>query len=459
MRRQTTKEQFHSEMERMVAELRNGIADGVYPQGGYLPTEDVLVGQYRLSNKSVRKGLDTLAEEGMIEKIPRKGTRVKAQKPTVSLTLGCTESIQRDLELDQLLVHFQQKHPWIRVKPVVISHVPDLMRSIRDGQVDVMTLNNLQFRQFAESGRLDLLEPVPADPDMYAFLTEVFTYDSTCYAQPVIFSPLVLCYNRAHFRERRLPEPDGSWKWKDAVPVAEALSQPDGRSGFCFHLLSGNRWPVFLLQSGESFRPDPQGRYDIRGTRLLDSLRVCKQIIHNRSLFPMFLSESNDEVHGLFLDGKLSMIMTTYSSLNDFKHTDLAYDISPLPFISEPRTLSVSIGMAISSGTPRMEAAKELLAYFGAQPAQELIRKRTLSIPGRKEVAEMAADGGLNRPSRFMLFREQLFALRSHSDLGLSSEALFALIGSLKAYWGNIIGEDELCELVSQKIAAFPNIK
>lgn len=79
----------------------------------------------------------------------------------------------------------------------------------------------------------------------------------------------------------------------------------------------------------------------MRGTRLLESMKVYKRIIHNRKAFPLFLSESNGDIMQMFEEGKLSMILNTYMGLNLWKQANLEYDVAPVPFIYEPRTLVI----------------------------------------------------------------------------------------------------------------------
>src|SRR5690606_14286086 len=101
-------------------------------------------------------------------------------------------------------------------------------------------------------------------------------------AKPLIFSPIILAYNRDHFIEADVPEPDGSWTWADTLQHASELTVPEKRHGIYFYLLSDNRWPAFLLQSGFIYGKDDCTVDGPARTRLLESIRLCKHIIHNR---------------------------------------------------------------------------------------------------------------------------------------------------------------------------------
>jgi GntR family transcriptional regulator len=56
--------------------LRSAIASGRYSPGTYLPGENVLMEMYDVSRATVRRALETLEDEGLIDRLPGKGTRV-----------------------------------------------------------------------------------------------------------------------------------------------------------------------------------------------------------------------------------------------------------------------------------------------------------------------------------------------------------------------------------------------
>lgn len=457
MKDKPSRKTFRSRLDEMVNQLRKDIMNRTMKPGEYIPSETSLVEQFHLSNKTVRKGLDQLVSEGLIVKIHRIGSMVteSAQRAVTTITLACTHSIERDLELAKLIDDFQTEYPSIRVKTILITSDYTLFvkDNIDSGMIDVFTMNHLNFQEFAEDRITSMLEPLPVNDSIYPFLTKSFTYEDKLYVQPLIFSPIILCYNKTHFLDANLPEPDGSWAWDDLLRSATILSGVNQRYGFYFHLLSENRWPIFLLQSGEKFTWDDKGHCDIRGTKLLDSINLCKALIHNKEIFPQYMSEKSHDVDRLFLQGKISMILTNYMSMNEYKHTDLPYDISPIPFMNDPKTLTVMIGMAVNKYSKEKEAAKLFIQHLSSEKAQRLILKQTLSIPSVKSVAESTIqEDDLNRPSRFPLFRENLGTMRLHQDLNLSVHGFNTVRDWLKMYWSNMNDEATLCEQIQNEL-------
>ncbi|TMV47327.1 extracellular solute-binding protein [Paenibacillus mesophilus] len=459
MSEKASRKTFRIRLEAMIQQLRSSIIEGTYSVGEYLPAESLLAKQYELSNNSVRKGLEVLVEEGFIVKIDKVGSRVikAAERERVTVTVGCTPSIARDLEFTRLLDDFHALHPSIAVKPVTgtadglfsnRTYIESIKEQMETGAIDIFTLNNMNFNELVERGYTGLLEEQKANAEMYPFLNGAFAVDGTLYVQPVTFSPLVLCYNRNHFREAKLPEPDSGWKWDDLVQAAARLTVPNQKHGFYFFQVSENRWPLFLLQSGQSFPREGELPGDIRGTRLMEGILLCGELTRNRDIFPNYLSESSTDASRLFLEGKISMLLATYSSLNDFKHSDLDYDISPVPFIHIPITLLLSIGMIVNKHSRQKEAAQRFVDYMASRRAQDLIRRHTISIPAMKPAAEdpCPEEFRLNRPRHYSLFREIIPSYRLHSELNWPARAFESLRHLLKMFWSGLIDEHTLNE-------------
>lgn len=455
----TSQRLFRVRLERMVQQLKHDIVSGRLAPGDFLPSESDLAGQFAMSNKSVRQGLDILVEEGLIRKIPRVGNQVTetSGQAAATVTLGVNSSLERDIALTKLLERFHRNYPAIQVQTITIpgnsGHF--IKEYVDGGVVDVFMINRQYFQHMEEGGLLHTLEPFEDSRGAYRFLEESYTVDGVLYARPIQFSPIVLCYNTDHFREAGLSEPDSSWTWDDCLRHARLLSERRGQFGLQFYEMSYNRWPVFLLQSGMRFELDRNGQCDIAGTRLFDSIRLYERIIHDSQVFPKILSESHGDIEQLFQTGKVSMILTSYMSLNELKHSNVAYDISTPPYLYEPKTLTVSIGACIRKSSAKKEAARVLVDFLSSEEGQLLIRHETLSIPALKSAAETVVRDELNRPSRYDLFRDILPSMRTHEDLNLTSAGFVVLWRMLKQYWSRVIDGEALCREIRDSLGPY----
>lgn len=223
--------------------------------------------------------------------------------------------------------------------------------------------------------------------------------------------------------------------------------------GLYFIMVSSLRWPVFLMQSGEDIGPDPNGVFRLEGSKLLESIRLCKRIIKAQDNYLGFLIEDNKDVMDLFRQGKVSMMLASYMALNELKDSSIDFDLSPAPFIEAPATMLHAIGVSMRK-TDHV-AARLLVDYMASSRAQDIIRKGSNSIPAVRSLNESRVEipDSINRPSRYPLYREIMATYSTRSRLNLSAEAFDVLGRLLKRYWSDLITEQELCEKVDELLS------
>ncbi|PYI54910.1 extracellular solute-binding protein [Paenibacillus flagellatus] len=433
----------------MVGRLRDEIAAGQRRAGEFLPSEKALAEQFELSNQSVRKGLDILVAEGCIEKIPRVGNKVVApeRSSVTTIKFGFHSSVIGEASLLQLIDMFQEANPHIRVQPVPMtsSSFHYIGQYFGGGLLDAVMMNYTDFRDCLESGGRDWLEPLPRNPELYSFLSDAFASDGLQLLQPFIFSPLLLAYNRAHFAEKGVSEPDSSWTWRDLIRTAQRLAVPNERVGFLFDLDSANRWPLLLLQSEATFERRADGSFRLDGTRMMETLRTVRDIKRDLSL----LSEGvpAGEPERMLAKGKASMIVTSFFYLNYLQNESVPFDVAPVPHFGKPMSLLLAIGLAVNrqSNPKEKEAAARLLDYLTAKQAQTFVRRQTYSLPALRQAAEWVGEETMYRPSRFSLFRETIPGFRLFTELGIGAEELYRLNRELKLYWAGLESDRSLC--------------
>ncbi|TMV43727.1 extracellular solute-binding protein [Paenibacillus mesophilus] len=449
---------FHSRLNRMVEKLERDIAEGVYGVGDPLPSETALAELYKMGPRSVRKGIDLLVERGMVVKERRVGAKVvKAPElARVTLVIACYATVVHDFALEPLIADFQAQHPSISVKTILVNtdHYYMFSQMLDSGVIDAVTLNQDTFQDFAVQDKLSLLEPLEGNlPGVYRFLANVFSVGERRYVQPVTFSPLILCYNKAHFREKGLLEPDSTWTWGDMIKNARLLTGSDSY-GLYFDPLSINIWPALLLQNGVKFERSANGRFEISPDgKFMECMRFYREIVADPSVFPPSWNDREIDFIQRFREGRISMTVIGYSTLTRLKGSGIDYDISPMPFIHHPLTNAISIGVGVNGQSRHKEAARTFMEYLRSPRAQRLIGSRSLSIPVHKEVAdEIRPDDG-ERPSRYNLFKEIMPSFRVQQDLNLANWQLRKMSGPLQLYLSGQIDDIALCERLERTLS------
>ncbi|MEF3303603.1 extracellular solute-binding protein [Paenibacillus sp. GYB003] len=451
MANRPSRETLSKRMDEMIRSIRDDIVSGKRSVGDFLPSERELGKLHRISNKSVRHCLDVLVAEGLIEKIPKVGNRIADVTDGNSITIrfGCHRTTVEETDLGTLLSQFHKQYPRIRVQTMMLEHYVSVRDTLESGIMDVVTVNYPNFREMVEHDALRLLEPQRTNDDIYPYLNKLFVWDDRQWVQPLTFSPVVLCYNRNHFREKNVLEPDSSWTWDDLRRAADKLAVPNERYGFYFYLLSNNRWPVFLLQSGAALPPEGEPVRICDGP-WMKALQLCRDIVMNQALMPLFYEEADAEK--LFLQEKASMIMTTYFGLNELKKAGFEYDIAPVPYQGDPRTMLIAIGLGINAKSEQKEAAQTFVDFLTSYSSQLNIRQRTLSIPALKPAAEWIGQETMFRPLRYPMHRDIVPTYRLYTDLNVTIPMLSAIINEVKLYWAGLESEESVCVKIEQKL-------
>ena len=74
----------------LAEQLRAGIADGSYPPGKKIPSENELARTLSVSRQTVRQAIGTLENEGLLTRVRGSGTFVRSQLPIKRQATGRT---------------------------------------------------------------------------------------------------------------------------------------------------------------------------------------------------------------------------------------------------------------------------------------------------------------------------------------------------------------------------------
>lgn len=97
--------------------LKEQIQNGRYTTGDFLPSENKLCAQFRITRTTARKALDELSKEGFIDKLQGKGSRVRERRKSLGLLTvkGFSEAVGENVQTVMLQ------------KPVAVKTCPTLV--------------------------------------------------------------------------------------------------------------------------------------------------------------------------------------------------------------------------------------------------------------------------------------------------------------------------------------------
>jgi multiple sugar transport system substrate-binding protein len=457
-----SREVFKVQLNQMVNKVRQQILTGEIPIGDYLPSELILAEQFGLSKNSVRRGLEELVGEGLIVKKSRIGNMVVSTKSfdQVILRVGYYPTLIKDAQFPDLIKNFEAEHPNIKVQTIALPY-DHYQQTVYDffhnDMIDVVTINFKDFMDFDQLHE-SVFEEMEHEPQIYSYLQEPFAKKEAkgkVYVRPFVFSPIVLCYNKEHFDASNIPYPDSGWKWSEALEAANKLMDDhddEKACGLYFHPLSLNRWPIFMLQNRVEFSRDEKGNICFPVEELKQSVNFIRKTFDEQGIMNTFLSDSDRDAEKIFLEQKASMIMASYFSLNEIRKHSIKYDIAPLPYLKDPSTLLLTIGLAINKHSTKKGAAKQFVDFISGEASQELIRVNTLSIPAMKKIAERSGGENVFKPSRYQLFREIIPTYRMFTDLGLNSQELGEVRNEIRIYLSDMMDDKIFLQRLNSKL-------
>jgi multiple sugar transport system substrate-binding protein len=195
--RQTQYEKARDQIRRLVSELKGLHKD-------LLPTESELTKRFNLGRNTIRKSIAELVAEGVVERIPGKGTFIIEQKKSLSfLTWVGSEAPTIDDAITGMIANHEktsrthsiryQSIPYFKYCDSVFRHITECE------PLDIVQVNQFWLPEFHKRGFLSPIEDVIAQDNIrrrYSNDIESCILDDRLYAINWTLCPLILYYNR-----------------------------------------------------------------------------------------------------------------------------------------------------------------------------------------------------------------------------------------------------------------------
>lgn len=321
---------------------------------------------------------------------------------------------------DVVLAGFREQHPDIRVRvqrvPWSAAHEKLLTAFVGRSMPDVFQLGNTWV---AELDALGALEPLDARAaasegverdDYFAGALAANLVGDRLMALPWYVDTRLLFYRRDLLREAGVAEPPATWEeWKAAMQRVRR-GGPDPRYGVFLPIDEWQTPVVLALQQGADLLTDE----DTRGNFRSDEVR--RAFGFYVSLFADGLAPARSEAQIANLYREFAAGYFAYFVTGPWNLAELArrmppelsdtWATAPMPAPSAPGPgLSIAGGasLAISSSSPRKDAAWTLVEYLSTTAVQREFREASGDLPPRRSAWDDAATD-----ERVRAFRVQL---------------------------------------------------
>jgi len=373
--------------------LRNQIHLGLIKPGEYLLSENELCKRHNISRTSVRKALEILESEGLIEKMVGKGSIVSKKLNLSSINDGyitifaTSPSNFIDVCMPKLIQEFEKQYPKVKVKVIDIAE-DNFCQSLLSSQ-EIGIIPDLIFisdRQVAEVMEIYPFEDINTLIDrkiiesIYPKLINSFMINEYVYSVPLTFSPVFLAYNPVLFDRYHVEYPSSNWDKYDFIRAGQKLTMDTNGDGipdqYGFSLsTSFARWPLIALQFGVDFK----NSFD--KDKLFSTLDFIHDIVYRFKIAS--ISPSNVLNSDAFFYQKAGMVLTTAIELCGWKYNNIQFNpmISGFNLNKCPTTLLVSnLLMVPEKSNNKMNAAK-FIEHVLCHQSQQTIHREFGFIP------------------------------------------------------------------------------
>jgi len=249
-------------------------------------------------------------------------------------------------------------------------------------------------------------------PNVLAIALRTEGEDSTLYALPKDFTPLVMYYNKKLFDRDRLPYPSANWTWDEYLRLSKKLTKDldgDGKPdqfGTVFVNFS-YYWIPYVWQLGADILRSDGKRASgyFNAPRTEEALQHLIDLRNKDRVAPDLGAHAQvrqtQAFRGLFTSGKIAMIVSGHWALQQYKpymeSGNIDLGVVPLPLLAGGKKVNVMYesGFAVPVTTKHPELAVELAAFLAGEYANRTRSKTLLAIPAVKSVAEEQARSDL----------------------------------------------------------------
>ncbi len=306
----------------------------------------------------------------------------------------------------ELVADFEWKNPDILVKLQLIPlKYNEKILALLAANIapDVFTVNGPDLLPKGVLRPIDDFLAKDHNYDPNAFLpgvVELGRWRGKAYNIPSALSPLVLFYNKKHFREAGLPTPNefwerGEWNWDTFLQCCKILTKRDSsgrvvRWGYRTYA-DWIMWLYVYANGGRPFSPD-YTKANLTEPRTVEALQRAADLSLVYKVSPQLTPEELAGLNPVWQDfkrGRVAMMHSGPWMLARLKDMEDPYDVAPPPTDHGGRsTMNVALVTGIWINSPHPEAAYRWLSYLWSKDARIIWSRLGFDIPALTELVE-----------------------------------------------------------------------
>lgn len=309
-------------------------------------------------------------------------------------TIDELNSYQRLVDL------YNSRNPRRRVRLIHVELQYDqklLIQAAGKNVPDVFKAYNGMIKSFGRKGILEDLAPwVRADTsirlDEYYDVLVRGAYDGErLYGLPLVFSTLVLYYNRDLFDAEGLAYPDSSWTWDDVVRVGKKLTRRDKNGNVIRwggHFTTASM--ILIYQYGGDHFNDALDRCVVGSPEAAEAMARFISFYRDHQITFNPAVRRGYRVDEMFSSGQVAMVVNGRWAAPSYSQRMRpgSFDVAPVPRARQRVTGLAAHYITMAATSKKKQDAWEFMKFLVSEEAQRITNEDGNNIPAMRRVAE-----------------------------------------------------------------------
>ncbi len=306
-----------------------------------------------------------------------------------------------ELRAYQKLVNlYNSRNPPRRVRLIHVELQYDqklLVQAAGNSVPDVFKAYNGMIKSFGRKGVLEDLAPwVAADTsihlDQYYDVLVRDGYDGRrLYGLPLVFSTLVLYYNRDLFDAAGLSYPDSTWTWDEVIRAGKKLTRRDDNGNVIRwggHLVNASM--VMIYQYGGDHFNDRLDRCVVGSAEAAEALAKFISFYRDEQITFDPAVRRGYHIDEMFSSGQAAMVVNGRWAAPWLSRNMRpgSFDVAPMPHAKKRVTGLAAHYVVMAASSHKKKDAWDFMKFLVSEEAQRITSEDGNNIPAMRRVAE-----------------------------------------------------------------------
>ncbi|OGV49160.1 MAG: hypothetical protein A2017_08215 [Lentisphaerae bacterium GWF2_44_16] len=434
--------------------------------GDKLDASEALCKKYAVSEITVKKAMQLLAERKIVLRKPKAGTVVIDNQEAKSFNIMSSKKVIRILTIRDWNFSNAIKgicHKYSKYNEDVSFDIDDELPSFDTSKIyekadtDIFLVNTWLMREIVTGERVKNFLPFDEIPglwyeasDSFEEVTKWCTADSKLMCMPISFTTVLTCINR----DKKNALPVSRFENMKLDEFKDILIKSKGADGdiYPFYVnTTMNRWPLTMKSlGGELFSKDGK-KCLLDSNECVKAINFMLDLMYNSKCCPpvTFSEEMSRGMRDIFKCGKFTYAWNSGAAMNGNYDFNIAF--APLPYEKRRASHLLIEGLMVNRATDKLDTIRDFLNFIQLYENRKFISDNSDGISCNRAMAGIYTEEmnkkyeGFNHFIKSLEYAEPLVRVPENSLIKKISEKLYPV-------WLGVESAKAACRSISAEI-------